>query len=173
MPYRRRSALRRIVGAAILITVLAGPVLLVSRRELTLLVWATALFALGLMGVRVAAAEMRRAGASPYERALAVSPPENVRPSDLRRIERELAFGAASRAEYDAHTRPLLRRAIAARLLEQRAVDLDAQPARARDILPPDLWRVVSPDDDPRRGGIEAEDLEATLAQIEQLGPPA
>jgi hypothetical protein len=171
--YRRRSALRRIIGVAVLITVLAGPVLLVSRRELTLLVWATALFALGLLAIRVAAAEMRRAGASPYERALVVSAPETVRPSDLKRIERELAFGAASRAEYDAHTRPLLRRAIAARLLEHRAVDLDQQPTRAREILAPDLWRVVSPEDDPRTAGIDAEDLEATLEHIEQLGPPA
>jgi hypothetical protein len=173
MPYRRRSALRRIVATAIVVTILTGPVLLFSRRELTLLLWATALFALGLLAVRVAAAEMRRAGASPYERALAASPPEAVRPSDLKRIERELAFGAASRAEYDAHTRPLLRRAIAARLLEQRAVDLDAQPVRAREILPPDLWRVVCPEEDPRAGGIEADDLVATLEQIEHLGLPA
>ncbi len=75
---------------------------------------------------------LRRAR-SPFEAALATPPPQEARPGDLERIERALGWGSYSAEDFDHRVRPLLARALQARVGRRRAA------AAAEEDLPDEL----------------------------------
>jgi hypothetical protein len=94
------------------------------------------------------------------------------RPSDLLKLEREVAL--ATETAFDAHyrLRPTVRR-IAASRLRARAIDLDAPGGAAQEALGPEAWELARPDRPrPRRhdaAGATLAEVEAIVDALEQL----
>lgn len=62
-----------------------------------------------------------------------------------RRIRADLMWAASSGRSYDATVRPLLARLARAALADRHRVDLDADPAAARELIGADIWPLVDP----------------------------
>jgi hypothetical protein len=100
--------------------------------------------------VRATRAQTAPNRASPYERALAAmraGPPD---PGELS-LTRDLQLSTSSAFHLHARVRPLLREIAAHRLLVHYGVMLDAEAARARELVGASAWELVQPDRPPPR----------------------
>jgi hypothetical protein len=93
-------------------------------------------------------------------------------PADFARIGRAVASGTASAGDLHLRLRPILRE-VAIDGLRRRGVELDADPARAQELLAPTTWELVRPDrpaptDAFARGLTEAQ-LDVVLDDLEAL----
>ena len=92
------------------------------------------------------------------------------RPEDLELLERLVTIGTANAYDLHYRLRPAVRE-IAAGLLLRRGIELDAQPALARDALGDAAWDLVRPDreapGDRQAPGIAPQELNAVLAALE------
>jgi hypothetical protein len=159
-----------ILGA---IAVMLLPVVIVSRSPVVLLAEATLIFAIALVILTSTASGLRREGPSAFDDALGPTGIPQTRPEDLERIERLVAFARPGRADRDARVTVLLRSALARRLRDRHAVDLERQPLAARRILGDDLYELArEPDDltepDPL-GGLTASELLVLTDRIEEI----
>jgi hypothetical protein len=104
-----------------------------------------------------AVAAMRAAPAEPGEPALA----------------REVELATYNAFHFYARLRPLLRDIAAHRLRAHYGVELDREPARARELVGSEAWDVVRPDRQPpadRLGrGPTVEDLQSVVAELEAV----
>ncbi|HEU0116534.1 MAG TPA: hypothetical protein VFQ80_17720 [Thermomicrobiales bacterium] len=104
---------------------------------------------------------------APAPAAAAVEPPQRQ-----REIERLVAYSGWDAADFHARLRPILRHAAAQRLAAYRTIDLDANPAAARQALGERVWTLLEPKDPTtirRDGGIAAADLQTIVATLEAL----
>ena len=95
--------------------------------------------------VRATRARAPLARVSSYERALAdlrLRRPDSGEPA----IARDIELSAANAMHFHTRLRPVLREIAAHRLRSRYGVDLDAEPARARELLASAAWDVVRPD---------------------------
>lgn len=94
------------------------------------------------------------------------------RPASLERIEWVVEAGRQRAGDVHVRVRPLLRE-LAAPLLRRHGVRLDAEPARARELLGEEVWEVVRPDrllpQDRRAPGLSLDELERLVRRLEQL----
>ena len=167
--------LLRWVPAAVGSTLLMAGVLLFApfETELTLRVYLLVLGALALATVVSATAEAAGTRPSEFERALAPAPARPARPDELERLERQVALGVESAIDFHSRLRPALVDAAAAALWRAHAVSLEAQPERARELLPEDVWAIVRPDrarpvdrDEP---GPSLDELDRVVTAIERM----
>lgn len=90
------------------------------------------------------------------------------------RIVGELAWARFSRRDFDLGLRRRLLDAAALQLLDEHGIDLEGNPAAARQLLGDEAWTVLAPDlppsDDRSEPGVELPALERTVAAIERLG---
>jgi hypothetical protein len=104
-----------------------------------------------------ALASMRRAPAEPGEPALV----------------RELELSTYNAFHFHARLRPLLRDVAAHRLRARYGVELDVEPARARELVASEAWDVVRPDREPpedRMGpGPTLDELRLVLDELEAI----
>jgi hypothetical protein len=93
-------------------------------------------------------------------------------PADFARIGRAVASGTASAGDLHLRLRPILRE-VAIDGLRRRGVELDADPARARELLAPTTWELVRPDrpapTDAFARGLPAAQLDLVLDDLEAL----
>jgi len=118
-----------------------------GRRELVAHVYLLALAACGL-GALVA--KIRRANPvaarSTFDLALRSRRPRRERLPDLERVQRELSLAGQTAADLHFRLRPRLRRIATQLLAARRGIELDANPAAARQALGEELWEIVRPD---------------------------
>jgi hypothetical protein len=93
-------------------------------------------------------------------------------PVDLARIGRAVASGTASAGDLHLRLRPILRE-VAMDGLRRHGVELDADPARAQQLLSPATWELVRPDRpapaDAFARGLPAAQLDIVLDDLEAL----
>jgi hypothetical protein len=123
------------------------------------------LFQMGATAYRLAATH-----GSAWQRVRDVPARPVERPADLARIERALGWGQYSVADFNYRVRPMLRRLVAQRLRESRAVDLDADAAPARALVSDELWAYVIYKRPPESEGvIRTADIARMVDEIEGL----
>jgi hypothetical protein len=98
--------------------------------------------------------------------------PATQEPADFARIDRAVASGTASAGDLHLRLRPIVRE-VAIDGLRRRGVELDADPARAREMLAPETWEIVRPDRPPPADafarGLPPAQLDLVLDDLEAL----
>jgi hypothetical protein len=148
--------LRRALGGVAVVTLLLL-VLFLFRAPyfgLALRLWLVSLVAIlvsALLG-RVLAGRPVGDGPGPepvwWRRRWWRGPPSSGRVEGLEDLERAVEFSLTTAFDVHYRLRPHLVR-VAAHRLAQRGVDMDAQPARASELLGPEAWDLVRPDRPP------------------------
>jgi len=130
---------------------------------------------LGVLAVLVAASAVRvMSEALPFARhqrdRRVDTPPEE--PADFARIGRAVASGTATAGDLHLRLRPILRE-VAIDGLRRHGVELDADPARAQQLLAPTSWELVRPDRpapaDAFARGLPPAQLDLVLDDLEAL----
>jgi hypothetical protein len=98
--------------------------------------------------------------------------PDVADAADLARIGRAVASGMASAGDLHLRLRPILRD-VAADGLRRRGIELDADPARAQELLTPETWEIVRPDrpapPDAFARGLPPAELDLVIDDLEAL----
>jgi len=98
-----------------------------------------------LMLVRTARALLPERPASAFDAAWAATRRRAPKHGELA-IERDVELGRANSFHFYTRIRPILRDVASYRLRHRYGVDLDREPARARELVPSAAWEVVRPD---------------------------
>jgi len=96
--------------------------------------------------VRTAHALRRGAPRSAFDAAIARMRAPPREDADALALERELTLSRIDGFHFYVRMRPVLREIAAHRLRMRYGVELDREPARARELVPVELWDVVRPD---------------------------
>jgi hypothetical protein len=166
---------KRMLGVWLFLSALAAIPLMFARFlapgrfELELDVYILATGGLALMLIVLLAREAYpREEQSALAEALAHEPPEERRPPELERLERELTMAGATAFDLHARLRPVLCQ-IAGMRLGTRGERLE----EAEDELGPELWELVRPDrpapTDRHAPGISQESLRRVVGELEAL----
>jgi hypothetical protein len=130
---------------------------------------------LAVLAVLVAAGAVRALSeALPFARRRRDKDAETTHeePADFARIGRAVASGTASAGDLHLRLRPILRE-VAIDGLRRHGVELDADPARAQQLLAPTTWELVRPDRpapaDAFARGLPAAQLDLVLDDLEAL----
>ena len=122
--------------------------------------------------VRTTRAHAPALRSSPFEAALASmrrAPAESGEPL----LARELELSTYNAFHFYARLRPLLRDVAAHRLRARYGVELDVEPARARELVASEAWDVVRPDREPpedRMGaGPTPDELRLVVDELEAI----
>jgi hypothetical protein len=118
---------------------------------------------------RARAPEQRDSAFERALRAMRARPPEPDEPELVRQLE----LSTYNTFHFHSRLRPLLRDIAAHRLRARYGVDLDAEPARARELAGTAVWDVVRPDRPPpadrMAAGPTAADLRALVDELEAI----
>jgi len=165
----------RAVKVALVVTIAIGIASYFSKGLRTILLDAY-LLAMGgvflLALVRTTRAKAPAPGPSNFDRALVTM---HRRPVDTGALAlvRELDLSTLSAFHLHARLRPLLREIASHRLLRRYGVDLDAEPARARELVGAAAWELVRPHrpppDDRLAPGPPVSHLREVVAELERL----
>jgi hypothetical protein len=104
-------------------------------------------YLLVITGLAIRALALEILHANPLgSRSVAVARSRRAVPDDLLKIERVLAAAPGSARETYHRLRPLLREIAVDRLEVRRRIGLDAEPARAREVLGDEAWALLRAD---------------------------
>jgi hypothetical protein len=170
------------VAYAVFGGVIAGLVLLLGVDRTDLVLDAYLVYAGGL--VALAASRIARGAFPPphgtVPAVVSGSPRRYVHPESLAAMEDDVALAQADGFDLHFRLRPVLREICAAGLAAQSGIELDRQPARARERLSPATWELVRPDR-PRperppsgslgQGGIDTGSLSGIVTELERILP--
>ena len=147
--------MRRAVLDSLALAVLAAvPALAVSSvepgmRSVVAAVYLLVVGALALLALTRATRAAHASEPSPFEHALERDERRRERVPELARLEREVLLGTSTAFDFHYRLRPVLREIAARRLASARGIDLDGEPARAREALGDETWQLVRPDLEP------------------------
>lgn len=109
---------------------------------------------------------------SPFAAALTAMRAPAPRSAELT-LERELELARLNAFHFHTRLRPLLREIAAQRLRRRYGVELDREPARARELVPSAAWEVVRPDCQPPEDrlarGPSLDSLRTIVSELERL----
>jgi hypothetical protein len=106
---------------------------------------------------------------SQLDQALARMQPREQAPAELA-LERDVSLSVANAFHYHVRLRPVLRGIAAHRLRSRYGVELDREPARARELVPAQAWEVVDPDRPPPRDRMAAgPDVRSIAGVVDEL----
>lgn len=168
------SRLDRSVALAITATIWAGLFLVVlpDRAALVGHIWLVVVLALAL---GVALERLRRdlpRRASSFDAAFAPRANSRARPASLERAEREVTLATGTAFDVHFRLRPMLQ-SLSAGLLLRRGIDVERDPARAEELLGPEVWELVRPDrpppDDRTASGVPIETVERVVGDLERI----
>jgi hypothetical protein len=169
-----RLIVRRALGVAVFASLVAGAVALFThgRGADVLDGWLLAMCAVLLLALfRVARLRAPRT-VSPLDQALARMQPPAPAPVDLA-LERDISLSRAIGFHFYMRLRPILREIAAHRLRTGYGVDLDREPARARELVPAQAWAVVDPDrrppEDRLAHGPSVAEIAAVVDDLERI----
>ena len=150
--------------------------LLPRWRPTVAAVAALAAFALGSVELLALVGGLRAREGSPFDRALRPTGAGRDRPPGLERFERVLGWPSYGQREFDHLAAPLLRTLLRDRLLARGGIDLDLDPAKAREHLSPEVWAIAGLGSSPRTQRepemdkeVSASTVSRVLDQIEEL----
>jgi len=122
--------------------------------------------------VRATRAQAPAGGPSNFDRALADMRGRPLDTGELA-LARDLDLSTMSAFHLHVRLRPLLREIAAHRLRARYGIELDAEPARAREFVGPAAWDVVRPDrlppDDRLAAGPPASSFRELVADLEKI----
>lgn len=104
-----------------------------------------------------------------------VEEPDQERPPALRDLDFAVRFATLGTGAYDVHyrLRPAVRELVAHRLLVGHDIELDREPAAARDLLGTQLWDLVRADrpapEEKNGPGLALEDVVGMVDRMEEL----
>jgi hypothetical protein len=169
-----RLIVRRAVGVALFVSAIAGAVSLFThgRGADVLDGWLLAIGAVLLLALfRVARLRAPRA-ASPLDLALQRMRAPDPAPTELA-LERDITLSRAIGFHFHVRLRPILREIASHRLRANYGVDLDREPARARELVPARAWAVVDParrpPDDRLAPGPTVAEISAVVDDLETI----
>ena len=160
------------VGAAISAT--AGTLAFFTHgsRALVLDIWLLGMAAVLLLALFRIARLLAPSAVSPLDEALARMRPEPQRMPELA-LQREVELSRADELHFHVRLRPVLREIAAHRLRSHYGIDLDREPARARELVPAVAWAVVDPNrappEDRLAPGPTVRSLNAVVDELERL----
>jgi hypothetical protein len=169
-----RWIVRRAVGLAAIVSGVAGVLGLFTHglRDLVLDLWLLGIAAVLLLALYRIARLLAPPAASPLDAALARMRPRAAAVPELT-LERDVALSRAMEFHLHVRLRPVLREIAAHRLRSRYGVDLDREPARARELVPARAWAVVDPDrpipEDRLAPGPSVRDISAVVDELERL----
>jgi hypothetical protein len=169
-----RSIVRRAVGRAAIVTGVAGALTLFTQglRDLVTDLWLLGIAGVLLLALYRIARLLAPPAASPLDAALARMRPRTARVPELT-LERDVALSRAMEFHFHVRLRPVLREIAAHRLRSRYGIELDHEPARARELVPARAWAVVDPDrpmpDDRLAPGPSVEHMTAVVGELERL----
>jgi hypothetical protein len=142
-------------------------------RDLFLDIYLVTLGAVLLLAlVRTTVAKAPTAKGSEFDKALTAM---RARAPDVDEVglDREIELSRLNAFHLHLRVRPLLREIAAHRLLKRYGVDLDAEPARARELVGASAWEIVRPDRpapaDRLAPGPPLSQLNAVLTDLERI----
>lgn len=170
-----RRAVRRAVVLTLLLTI-AAAITLFATHGIRARVIDGYLVALSgvvmLMLIRTASALLPERRPSLFESALRAMRTPSPPIGELS-LERDVELGRVNAFHFYTRVRPVLAEIAAARLRRRYGVDLDREPARARELLGRSAWETVRPDADPpadRLGrGPSIASLRAVVDELERV----
>lgn len=113
------------------------------------------------------------AGPSPFDLGLRERPRPLQPLPELARLEREVTLATTTAFDVHFRLRPVLLRIARRTLQARRGIDLDRNPAAARELLGPDAWELVRPDREPPADrsapGIDLRSLRRMVDRLEAL----
>jgi hypothetical protein len=142
-----RGIVRRAIGLGAIVSAAAGVAALFTHglRALVLDLWLLGMAAVLLLALfRVARLRAPRA-ASPLAQAIERMRPQE-RPLPELSLQRDIELSRVIEFHFHIRLRPVLQEIARHRLRSHYGVDLDGEPARARELLPARAWEVVDPD---------------------------
>jgi hypothetical protein len=169
-----RWIVRRALGLAAIVSAVAGALALFTHglRNLVFDLWLLGIAAVLLLALYRIARLLAPATASPLDAALARMRPRETRMPELA-LERDVALSRVMEFHFHVRLRPVLREIAAHRLRSRYGVELDGEPARARELVPTRTWAVVDPDrpipEDRLAPGPTAQELSAVVDELERL----
>lgn len=126
-----------------------------------------------LIALAVARLAQGPAQPSQFERALRRTRRRDTRPEALRRYERHVPLAVESAFDLHFRLRPELVEIASGQLWSRRGIELETQPERAREALPPAVWELVRPDRpapaDRRAPGISRAELTRVVDALETM----
>lgn len=169
------SAVRRALVVGLFVSVGALVALFVSTgiRALVVDAYLVALAAvLMLMLIRTARTLLPERATSRFDAAHAALRRRRPKPAELA-IERDVELGRLNGFHFHIRVRPVLQEVAAYRLHHRYGVELQREPARARELVPTATWDVVRPDrrppDDRLAPGPSLESLRKIVSELERL----
>lgn len=169
-----RLIVRRAFGVAAFASLVAGAVALFThgRGAEVLDGWLLAMGAVLLLALfRVARLRAPRT-VSPLDQALRRMRPPAPAPPELA-LERDITLSRAIGFHFHMRLRPVLREIAAHRLRTDYGVDLEREPARARELVPARAWVVIDPDlrppDDRLAPGPTVAEIAAVVDDLERI----
>jgi hypothetical protein len=167
MSSERQRVLTPVAFATIGLIVLLG--LRPVAAERIVAGYVLALAAIALASLTRLLAQSTDARASAFERALPFVRAEPPRPSELVRVEREITLGTSSAGHLEHRLLPMLREVAEARL----GLELERQPAAARERLGEEAWELLRPDRpepvDRNAPGLPLRQLHSVVDTLERL----
>jgi hypothetical protein len=165
----------RAVKWGVVVTAAAGIAVIASSgaHEIVLDVYLLCIGAVILLAlVRATRAQAPPRRASSFDGAVAAMRRPAAETGDPALV-RELELSTYNAFHFHARLRPLLRDVAAHRLRSRYAVELDAVPARARELVGTEAWDVVRPDrsapGDRMAAGPTLADLRVVVEQLEAI----
>jgi hypothetical protein len=166
--------LDRAIAAAVAVSAWAALLLVAAPGRASLVghVWIVLVLAIALAAALAALLDAVPQRRSAFDAAFAPPRRQRARPATLERAEREIALAQGTAFDVHYRLRPSLE-AVAAGLLHRRGVDLERSPARAAELVGPDVWELIRPDrsapSDRAATGIPLEVLERAVGDLERL----
>jgi hypothetical protein len=123
--------------------------------------------------VRTTAVAQPGSARSPFDRALREPKPRPQRPSDLLRLEQQVALAATTAFDVHHRLRPIVREIAAQRLWRRHAVDLEHDQKRAQSLLRDDVWELARHDrpapGDPFAPGLDVGSMRLVVEELERV----
>jgi len=170
---RMRVIVRRALVVGVLATAVAGVLALFTNGigarigDGYLLAVAGVLLLALFRTTRLSSSRVR--APSQLDEALARMRPREHAPPELA-LERDVALSVANAFHYHVRLRPVLRGIAAHRLRSRYGVELDREPARARELVPAHAWEVVDPHRPPPRDRLAAgPDVRSIATVVDEL----
>lgn len=165
----------RAVKWGLVVTAAAGVAALASSgaHAIVLDVYLLCIGAVVLLGlVRTTRAQTPEQRVSPFDAAVAAMRRPPAEPGEPTLV-REVELSTYNAFHFYSRLRPILRDIAASRLRSRYGVELDAEPARARELVGSEAWDIVRPDRQPpedRLGrGPTAGELRVVVEQLEAI----
>jgi hypothetical protein len=165
---------RRALKLGVVVSIVAGGLALFTNGLASVVLdgWLLGMAAVLLLALYRIARLLAPDAVSPLDQALERMHPRKSAVPELA-LQRDVSLSRAVEFHFHIRLRPVLREIAAHRLRSRYGVELDREPARARELVPARAWAVVDPDRPPPEDrlapGPTIQSLSAVVDELERL----